>query len=71
MSDSLFFAHIIGAVIAAIFAAILGLITLDRYHCEAIGKQMNKPIQYRFITGCLVEYEPGKFVPLSNYRVVE
>lgn len=41
------------------------------YSCEKQSKQMGMQYKWGFFHGCMIEYKPGKWVPLNNYRVGE
>jgi len=59
----------------AIILAIIGLITtlasVPPLTCAAKSKQMGKHYDFGYIQGCLIEAQPGQWVPLQNYRVIE
>lgn len=41
----------------------------NKIECASISKAMQKNTQYNALTGCLIEYETGKWVPLQSYRI--
>ena len=65
------FGDVVGALvfIALIGAGFLGAL-LDRASCNATARAMHVPARWSLLTSCMIEYEPGKWVPLENYRGV-
>ena len=43
---------------------------LKQVKCLDTAKAMNVPAYYTFTTGCMIEPTPGKYIPLSNYRIL-
>ena len=37
------------------------------YSCYARTAEIDFPVKYSFASGCRVEVEPGKWIPISNY----
>ena len=44
---------------------------LDSVMCKSKSAQMGMNHSWGMLQGCLIEYEPRKWIPIQNYRVVE
>lgn len=55
------------AVVAILAAAVL----MPAWSCHSQGKIMKLPTQWGIPEGCMVEHQPGKWVPMDRYRVVD
>lgn len=60
---------IIGGILGVVFSAYRFTIKLEELSCHEKAKMMGFNSDWTFMTRCMVEYQPGKFIPLSNYRV--
>jgi hypothetical protein len=62
-----------GAILFVVgFVALLmvGANVIDRNACYAKAEHMKVQATHSFLTNCVIEYQPGKWVPLHNYRVL-
>lgn len=50
---------------------IIGEIIWDSITCSNKGDLMLKKTSYGLSTGCMIEYRPGEWVPINQYRVVD
>jgi len=64
----LLIAFIAVAIVIGILAGIYALI--DPPLCAGMAREMGMPHQWKFWTGCMIEPEPGKWVPLDKWRYV-
>lgn len=60
---------VIGAVLLASLAG-MGL-WWKNYTCDARWESSGMNSEYRYVSGCMVEVTPGKFIPEDKYRAVE
>lgn len=55
-------------ILACLFG---GNIALDSYACHQKGAQMNYPAHYSVITGCMIQVENGRWIPVESYYFKE
>ena len=60
----LFLAAGVLSVVAAAFVA-------PPYTCAAKAEAMGLKHRYSLTTGCMVEYKPGKWIAIAQYRVID
>lgn len=59
--------HMIAVIaVAAIFAV---MIKYQDHSCKTIAGKMLMMGEYSIFTGCMIEYNNHRWVPLSSYRV--
>lgn len=65
--------NIIVVVIGALLLASLAGMGLwwKNYTCHARWESSGMYSEYRYVSGCMVEVTPGKFIPEDKYRAVE
>lgn len=57
-------------LVAAIFGTVLiGGQVFKSYSCSSRASKMGKTSSYGPIQGCMIEYQPGFWVPIDQYRV--
>jgi hypothetical protein len=39
--------------------------------CEARARMMGFPHDYGWLTGCMIEHQPGRWIPSERYRVID
>lgn len=54
----------------AVAAVFFMLLLYVNKRCDTVGIKMNMNSDWLPFNGCMIEYEPGKWVPLANYRVL-
>ncbi len=47
------------------------LIALDSWGCSSKADAMGFRHTYGPVKGCIVEYKPGKWIPLERYRAID
>jgi hypothetical protein len=61
---------VIGSILLGIIF-IVGYFAVDAYSCASTAGVMQVPYQYKIITGCMIKPNPGKWIPLKNYREIK
>jgi hypothetical protein len=66
-------AEIIAAITAAVLLAIgsIGVYVIDRHKCISKSEMMSFNHNFSIITGCMIEYESGKWIEMDKYRAVD
>jgi hypothetical protein len=66
------------AVGAVVLAMVLGLsmivyaaYSIQGRQCEARARMMGFPHDYGWLTGCMIEHQPGRWIPSERYRVID
>lgn len=54
-------------VVTAIFA---GIYILSDFTCSNQADKMGMRSDYGPLQGCMIEHQPGKWIPLKNYRAM-
>lgn len=54
-----------------IVGMVWGVLAWKEHQCHAIGKVMGMNVQWSVSTACMIEHKPGKWVPLTRYRVMD
>lgn len=60
---------VIGTIAFGVFLAALAT-SMREYSCANTATAMGMRYNFAMMQGCMIEYAPGKWVPLDNYRVV-
>ena len=60
----------IAGLFAIIAAFVLALAYAHESSCERRAALMQVPYSWRLMQGCMIEYAPGSWILLSQYRVV-
>lgn len=55
------------AIVILSTASILAITKLSERDCGRIADKMGYPSYHTFSTGCMIEVEPGKWIPLDKY----
>jgi Tfp pilus assembly protein PilE len=58
-------------ILLACVLIMVGAVAGPYLACTSQGKVMGKQTDWKPFQGCMVEYEPGKWVPMERYRVVD
>lgn len=59
-------------ILAVIVIPLLGVCMLSsQIACKETAKLMAVQHKHTFMTGCLIEFKPGHWVPLRQYRIAE
>lgn len=62
---------LIGVLVSVVLIGlvIVGGVLLQGYSCANTSELMKMNSTYRITSGCMVEYEPGKWININNLRV--
>ena len=61
-------------VVAVVLGAIIGALIIDPSRsvtCDSVTTKMGVRGAYKVETGCMIEAQPGQWIPLENYRYTE
>lgn len=63
--DAIFFVIAVTTPVVLFFFAIE---LIAKYACEYRAEQMGVASKHGILTGCMIEYVPGKYLPLEQFR---